>query len=128
MKLWILIGALLFAACDIVIPLPPLPPAPLLCSDDPCVAPLAQAELQAGSDGILLQIPTDEALVLFWLADAWPIDRFEAPDWVTTGAPHKFFPAQCGYVVDVMVILPVPTPLDTGGARRLLQAEVICGS
>ena len=136
MNFWISICALLFISCGWifippftpppVIPPPPLSVStPLTCSDDPCVVPLAEAELQATSDRILLQIPT-EAVVLFWLADTQPIDRFEPPTGVDTEAPYEFFPTECGYVVDVLVILPVETPQDTGGARRLLQAEVVC--
>lgn len=98
-----------------------------VCTPVPCVSPLGELSLNVVDGQILVQFPAEpvEAVALFWMQESGPINRFDPPDWTDTEAPYEFT-SECGNVVDVMVILPVSTPQDTGGARRLLQADVEC--
>lgn len=96
------------------------------CTPEPCPYPLSGLSFLASDE---IEVAFEAPVVLFWVQETGPINRFEPPTWTDTEAPYGFTPdLPCGYVVDVMVILPVETPQDTGGARRLLHAEVACGT
>ena len=98
----------------------------VVCSGDPCMYPLGGPELIV-EDGIITLRFVGEATVLFWIADERPIDRFAPPIWSDDDPPYTITTSRiCDYVVDALVILPIDTPQDTGGARKLLQEDIPC--